>query len=610
MKATEKQKNKHKKQKTQIKEKNIKKKEKKLEQNNNKFSKIMEIFIASSEFLLLYITVVLILTNLLFVVKISITALNLPIAFLISTIIFMIAKKEYLKQATISIIVGLLIFSLSALAVGQIYDSTADGNTYHKLAIGAMKSGWNPVYSSVADFNKDEGNPFDIYEDNVNVNWVDHYAKGTETFAAVVYSFTGNIETGKVFNLLWIYIGFFIFYKLFKILKLSNVKSIIVSCILAFNPISLVQINNLYLDGVLAISLFIIILICIIQKEKFDKKTTNELYAILFCTLIWAINTKFNGLAYSGVFCAVFYIYKQIANYLVMKKEFIKPLIKETIFYILTVFVAVAIVGAGSYTKNMIEHGNPLYPLYGKGHIPSMIMQEIPKSMNKYSPLKQFLVSTFAKSENVSPSYSDYVNEPELKLPVTTSKEEILNFSVPDIRMGGFGPMFSAIFILSIISLFFILYKAFRKKEWNEFMPLLLVSVTSFILICLIDGSYWARYIPYVYLIPVLVLSYCFRKEKPTTIKRILIVFILILYGINSGLVMLAQIKSTCENKKYIDYRKNLFIDYASKNKKVKIHLAHHGAQGVQYNLDDWKIKNYELTEDETLSNDCYMFKY
>ena len=112
-----------------------------------------------------------------------------------------VIKEFNLKRVTINTSFG----PVHRCFVGNIYDSTADGNTYHKLAVGALKNGWNPLYQDVEDFNKDEGNPFNIYKDNVNVNWVDHYARGTETFGAVVYAFTDNIESGKVYNLLWIY---------------------------------------------------------------------------------------------------------------------------------------------------------------------------------------------------------------------------------------------------------------------------------------------------------------------------------------------------------------------------------------------------------------------
>lgn len=55
---------------------------------------------------------------------------------------------------------------------------------------------------------KENGNVFDTSEDNINTLWIDHYAKGTEIYAAVIYAFTGNIETGKGYTVLLMYVAF------------------------------------------------------------------------------------------------------------------------------------------------------------------------------------------------------------------------------------------------------------------------------------------------------------------------------------------------------------------------------------------------------------------
>ncbi len=586
-------------------------KKKKKNINSIKLESLLGCFILSAIFLLVFITITLVFTNILFILNISITKFHLPISFLISFILFFFLNKEKgNKIKLVSSFISVVIFLLFTVVVGSVYDGTSDGNTYHKLAVGAMKNGWNPVYQSVGDFNKKEGNPFDIYEDNVNINWVDHYAKGTETFAAVVYKSTNNIECGKVYNVLWIYIGMFILVSLFQKIGLSSIKSIILSFILAFNPIILVQMNNYYLDGVLAITLFLTILICLYQQKMVSIGEENLNYIILGCSLIWAINSKFNGLAFTGVFCLILYLYRHVRNFMYNRKSFKTSLMKDTIFYIIIVFLSVTIVGAGSYTKNFLDHGHPLYPLYGKNHVPSMIMMEIPKSMQNDSPLKTFAISIFAKGENVSPSYAEQVNEPNLKIPFTTSKEEINNYVIPDIRMGGFGPLFSAIFVLTIVMTVLIGIEFIKNRTWNQLIPYIIVLITVFLLISFIDGSYWARYIPYLYLIPCFNLIHYFQKEKLLRSIQLLLVLVVGLFFINSGLIFQVQLKNTYNNNNYLKIRKLKFIDESKSKEKIKIHLSHHGIQGVQYNIDDWNVSNYELTGENELENDCYMFTY
>lgn len=582
----------------------------KKEHKNITLEKVLEIFKESALFLLISMTLVLFITNILFVFKVTITKFHLPIIYFLSVLIFIMWKKRKWKHALIAVLIASSVFFISAFSIGKIYDSTADGNTYHKLAVGALKNGWNPIYQNVEDFNKKEGNPFDIYKDNVNVKWVNHYARGTETFGAVVYAFTGNIESGKVYNLLWIYIGIFILFGILKQFSLNNWKSLLIAVIMALSPIMTVQVANYYLDGVLTISLFIIILCCLLQLKKQSKEEEKSTYLILALSIIWCVNSKFTGLAFAAVFCGMYYLYKNIRNYIKDKNNFKSILIKDTLFYVITVFIAVVVVGSSTYTKNLINHGNPLYPLYGKNHVDNMVMMEIPKSLQNENSLTIFLTSIFAKGENVSPSYSKENNQPNLKIPLTVTQEELDNYAIPDIRMAGFGPLFSAVFILAMIGTILIIIEYIKKKDWNRLIPYSLTLVLISALILLLDGSYWARYIPYFYMVPVFVLIHYFQKDfKTNKLANAFALVIAIILILNSLLVINTQRKAIRKSQDYISIRMENFKNYANNQKDIKIHLAHHGIQGIQYNLDDLGIKNYKLTDKE-LEIDCYMFTY
>lgn len=581
---------------------------------NNKlldlFEKIMNLFYESAKYLLIVLSLLLLITSSLFIINIEITKYHLPIIIIIASVIYILKKRDTLKISLCAVLIGITVFSASTLFVGKIYDSTADGNTYHKLTIGALKNGWNPIYQDIAEYNKEAGNPFDILEDNVNVKWSNHYAMGTEEFGAVVYAFTGNIESAKVFNILWIYIGLFILYGLFIQMKIVSWKSFMISGILAFNPISLTQIANLYLDGVLTISLFIIIIISII-KSLYETECEKENDLILAMAIIWCVNSKFTGLAFAAIFSFILYLYRNIRNFIKNKTLFKKSIIKETIYYIVVVLIAVIIVGSPTYTKNLIQHDHPLYPLYGKGHVDNMVLMEMPKSMQEYSSLRIFLTSIFAKGENVSPSYAKVVNDPDLKIPFTVTNEEIKNYNVPDIRMGGFGPLFSGIFVITIIALIVIAVELTRKKEYEKLSVYGILIITTITLILTLDGSYWARYIPYVYLLPIYALVHMMKKDyRCHRMANITGVLIIAIFSINSLLILSTQYTNTKINNEYIKIRIKRLKDYYEENKKVKIKLNHHGLQGIQYNLDDLNIKNYQLSEDESLINDGYMFNY
>lgn len=571
---------------------------------------LIEIIKKSAIFLLIEIVAILLITTILFFVNITVTGFHLPIITIIAiiaTILFY--KKDNMKINIVAIIIGLVIFSGVTFVEGKIYDTTADGNTYHKLAIGALKNGWNPNYEDSADFDIEDGNPFDISEENINTLWIDHYAKGTEIFASVIYAFTGNIESGKGYTILLMYIAFAILFSyLYQNKKINIIASLAVSILLPFNAITVVQIFNYYVDGALMISLLLILFACIV--ESIDKqKNQKENFLILASSILLCINIKFTGLAFAGVFCLAFYIYWMVQAGRNGKQEFINQFKKYTIFYAVTVVISIGIVGYSSYMRNMIDHGNPLYPLYGEGHVDNMVVQEQPSSFEDKNHLEIFLISIFAKGENVSPTYSSENVQPTLKIPFTTSLEEIGNYNIPDIRMSGFGPLFSGIFILSIIGTIYIIVRFVKEKKWNLLIPYAIILGVSFILILALDGGYWARYIPYLYAMPIIVLAYLlWYKHKK--VHYILGIILAIIMFINVGLVTYTTLKSTKANSDYVEQRINEFAQYCLENENVEIKLNHSGVQGALYNIDDKGIKNYEVNDEIEGEREGYFFTY
>ena len=581
--------------------------------NINKKS-IIEIIKKSSIFLLLEFIMILLVTTILFFVNVTITSLHLPIITLLTIIIYMIFyKKDDKRLNIIAIILGIIIFAGITFVEGKVYDTTADGNTYHKLAIGSMKNGWNPAYEDSQDFKMEDGNAFDTSEDNINTLWIDHYAKGTEIFAAVIYAFTGNIESGKGYTLLLMYIAFgIIFSYLYTDRKRNIFTSLIIPFLLVVNAITIVQIFNYYVDGALMISILLILYSCIVEsiKDKYEGGyNQKENLLILACNIILCINIKFTGLAFAAIFCFVFYVYWLIKTYMKEKENFIKVVKKYTLFYIITVIASIGIIGYSSYTRNMIDHGHPLYPLYGKGHVDNMVVKEQPSSFADKNHLEIFLISIFSKGENVSPTYSEANIQPTLKIPGTITIEEINNYSIPDIRVGGFGPLFSIVFIVSIISTIYIIIKFIKEKKWDLFIPYILILLVIAFLILLLDGNYWARYIPYFYAIPIFTLTYLLW-DNDKKIKYTIGVILSIIMIINISLVTYANLKATRANDLYAGNKINEFVQYAHDNEVVEIKLNHSGVQGALYNIDDRGVTNYVVKEEVEQERDGYFFKY
>lgn len=119
---------------------------------------------------------------------------------------WLITGRRFDRTLIISVFCFIFILIVSIAVFGLIYSSDYDGNTYHKMAIGLMKSGWNPIRESSETFVKSYF-PIDIHVGSV---FIDHYAKGPWIYGAVVYAFTGNVQSGKAYNL-WALLCLFCF---------------------------------------------------------------------------------------------------------------------------------------------------------------------------------------------------------------------------------------------------------------------------------------------------------------------------------------------------------------------------------------------------------------
>ena len=576
----------------------------------NKYE-IFDVIKKSSIFLLALLFFIMTLTSLGFFVKISISKLHLPIIYLITIIAFLIFyKNDNIKKRIISIILATLVFIVGIVLIGQLYDLTSDGNTYHKLIVGQLKNGWNPVYQDSKDFGKEEGNAFDVLEDNYNQRWADHYAKGTEMIAANIYAVTGNIETGKAYTVILMYIVFgLVISYLINEKKKNVILSIIIGLLLVVNPITLVQFNNFYVDAAVMLSIAIIIYGLITITDKNNNINKFEKYLTLMSGIALCINAKFTGVAFAAMFCFAFYVYWLVMAHKEGKEEFISKLKEYSIFYVIAVVISIGIIGYTSYIENFVRFGHPLYPLYGDPTVQNIPEKEQPKSLADNNNIEKFLISILCKGENVLPSYPVDQNQPQPKIPFSVSTDEIKNYTIPDIRIGGFGPWFSGIMILVGIVTIYLLIKLARAKRWDVFVPYLLILGVMLILLIAVDGTYWARYVAYFYLVPIMALTGLFfeRKNKMQIIAGLIISLIM---TINVGMIAYANFNNIALNNKYVSQKMQEFKEYADTQETVQIKLNSEGFQGVCYNIDDINVKNYEVNQDIETTRDGLFFSY
>lgn len=542
--------------------------------------------------ILTFIFNVLLITTLELIVKIPINKFGFVFSVILTLIeMFFLLKKQNNKIKNIIINLGifLIILFISIFVAGNICDCSFDGNTYHKTAIGQLKNGWNPFYESLKEFNQSEKNVVTMNRDQSL--WTDHYAKGIWYFAANVYSITGNIESGKCLSLLIAVVTFIFAYTVFSN-KFRKVLSILLSVLIAFNPVFISQFMTYYNDAILGncIIILIFILTMIIDKDYESRKINN--FILLGMTLVILINIKFTGFAYAGIYCLFYYIYT-ILN----KEERKRNLKMFTITGIVAVIIGACIIGYPTYIKNTIEHGNPFYPLMGEGKIDIMI-NNTPTGFLEMNKIKRFTVSTFSKAYNTSNKGEKLY---EFKLPFTFYADELSKAKNEDTRVGGYGVFFSGILLSSFISGLFALVVLIKKRK-NIVQYIIPVIATTFLII-IFDECWWARYIPQLYLLPFIVLAMLEEIKKINIVKYIkyfILFFIVMNIYLSANIICYDMSTKYLENESAIE---------AMRNSKETVYVNIGRFTGSLFNIAD-NAKEYQIVSDGTVLEEYTMYEF
>ena len=527
--------------------------------------KFLKTLYNSGIYLLISFALLLITTSIFWILGISLLKISLFISFISSIFICIYLLEGSLKNKIISILISIIVVIVSIFISGYIFDQSDDGNTYHKETIYMLKEGWNPVYDSYKEFAENNDLTY------THELWSEHYPKTTWIIAASIYDITNNVETGKFYNITFMYITFVLLSYIISKQFSKKYFSIVISLVTVINPITMSQVFSYYVDGLLGLLLYL----SIIYMYLFIKNDKDKLIKIVLASLIVIIsNIKFTGLAYCGLFCLGYYIY-YIFNNIKNNKQ---RLIKNTLYFVFTVIISFLVVGSSSYLKNTLEHKNPFYPLMGKDKVDIMTFLQ-PASFKDMSPIEKNFYSIFSKTANIGVFNN---GEPVLKIPFTFDKNELKHINY-DTRIGGYGVLFSGIFIVSIIFLIFFIVDLTRKKDKNIILYIIPLIITILLMIFLND-SWWARYAPQLYLF-ILIPLLSFLKYNNKSSKIIFNIFITIIL-VNSLL---------CFPRFY--FRDMPLSGYSrmeinkNQNKEINIYLSDGRFTGILANLKDKNIK-------------------
>ncbi len=399
--------------------------------------------------------------------------IHFPFAIIATLVILAILtyKKIFkLQESLISILCCLLFCWISSKA----YDFTWDGQAYHQLSILMFSEGWNPYW---------DNEKIGTYYDDI---WVYGYPKSLWIFSTAIYEITHNILVGKVYNLLFTFSTFLLCFDTFKrYLPNHKIMALSISLLTAFNPVVICQLFTYYIDSTLYLLMIDMLMISFLWI-----KTKNKILLFaLSVVIILMCNTKFTGAVYAVVIgltlLAIFHLY----YFSLLKQLF------NTMF--ISGIIGIFVIGYNPYITNFIRHGNIGWPIMGDNKI-DIVTPQGPKDLVSENRIKKLFIS------NNSFAHNDNVSTPVLKFPGQIGKFEYLVYSAPDVRIGGFGPLYNIIFIYTMIMMCLILFNKSIKRKEKILIIGLVVSILSN------PECWWARYIPQMYFLSIItiIISY------------------------------------------------------------------------------------------------------
>lgn len=482
-----------------------------------------------------------------------------------SYLVFFLPSRKKKNQHCIPYFVfTLLLYFLAIWVSFSFYDISWDGQEYHQETIFAIADeNWNPIRS----YDPPAGTFPNLYM------WVKHYPKASEILSSSIYTVTGRIESAKAFNLLFIACSFCLsLYLLSKELKLSFRRSVLFSFLVAFNPVSVYQSLTFYIDGEIS-SLIVCGFVLIILLVKSNKRIYLYVLMLLITLLV---NFKTTGIVFS-VFLCLEYIFLLFVNRYSFKEVF-----KRCIPLFLAGICAICVFGFNPYVYNTIHFKNPAYPLVGENSADIMSYNR-PDGYEKLNKGERILVSYFLLGID---SDSGRIR---VRLPFSFDYDDVLCLRDSDPRIGGFGPFFMEMCILSGVSLlYFLVRKGYGRVVKGK---LLLYCCSICLLVFVMPESWWARYVPLAYLVPIMVgVFFAVRKGRFPFVVELLI-FVVFLNNLYVGMIY-------CVNPIRYTRRINESIEeLKSKNEKVYVYRYgkfHNNVQRLKENGIEYEVVEYE----------------
>jgi len=442
--------------------------------------------------------------------------------------VFLLGKKangSFLKNGVLIIV--LLVVSI--LAASSVYDASFDGEWYHQETVYRLKNGYNPAHqflpvpadeqlidnsnnwceSTAVNTREKPG----VILTNLKFLNMNHFSKGGEIIEASIYQVTNRIESGKAANAIILFASFFLSLSLlYKVDRIGIKTKWLLAFILSFNPVSVKELFTYCVDGFggsLLLCLLLTFCLLLLQPNR-----NRNYYYLLGCLLILTVNVKFTMLVFACI-----YMFGFLLVMLIFKKT---GLIKNTLITAsVAMIIGVFCCGFNPYVTNTVQKHDLFYGLDATRVEIKRLTPTPFLTLNRFETL--FLSLTSHQSwDLVDKSTVSQIP----KIPFTVNKNDILSSDVEP-GISAFGPFYSGSMLTAIMILVIaIIY--WRKTQAFKYAVLAILIILVTVLI--IPDPWWMRFVPQLWLIPIIVLVMAeFISFKANKILKVIVYVSLIL---------------------------------------------------------------------------------
>jgi hypothetical protein len=427
----------------------------------------------------------------------------------------------------VAILAGCLIISAATV------DLTYDGWAYHQPGVIALSHGWNPVRQPVfgawwARHGQAIGYPSN--GPSIDALSTTVYPKALWILGAQALVWGLPLDAGKYPALLLIFVVGLTALRALRLRHIPNSWAYPLSVLTALNPVCIVQSTTFYVDGALGSCLAILIF----SLLSYDVTRSGRDLVLALCAALLACNLKFTGPVYTALVLLPFAV-----GWLLERRVVAREL--------LICGIAASVLLAASinpYFTNLRDFGSPVYPL-NKWDV--MEDQMSAGFLEEHSVKKLLISLTFS---NLADRAFDNpaTDERNFTSPFQSRGfEEFKKFGgTADLRIGGFGPFFGITIAVTLLAASLLIL---GPRIGIGFAAVALGTLLS---IAVNPQMWWARLVPQMWLLPILVATAASRSR----ITKSLALIIVLLMGVTSLVAVIGR--ATSSYLVTLAYRDNL----------------------------------------------------